>query len=146
MTRHMRKPLAVVGLLLTAILACGIATSVPLAAGPPGDKPATEGDQPAPEKPAKRRGRLPAYFAKIVTPKQREEIYLIQEEFAPQIEDLVLQLQTKIAERDATILGVLSPDQVKQIHQLKATARDRQRTGQAPVEPAEGDGPADANE
>jgi Spy/CpxP family protein refolding chaperone len=105
-------------LLLTALLGGAAAATILSAA---------EGDSPEGDKPAKPRGRLPAYYSRVVTPEQRAEIYSIQEEYAPQIEELVLQLQTLIAERDSKVSGVLTPEQLDEIKQLKADARSRQR-------------------
>ena len=64
------------------------------------------------EVPKKPRGRLPAYFAAVVTTKQRETIYEIQATFNAQIEELRQQIATLEAQRNKDVDAVLSPDQM----------------------------------
>jgi len=69
------------------------------------------------------RGRLPAYYRYVVTDQQRQEIYRIQAEYAPRIEQLRAQLEALIAERDAKVQAVLKPEQLKRVEQLREEAR-----------------------
>ncbi len=84
-------------------------------------------ETPVPEeaKPKKRefRGRLPAYYGRVVDEKQREKIYAIQREYAPKIEDLKAQLAALTAERDEKVDAVLTPEQLETVEKLKAEAK-----------------------
>jgi hypothetical protein len=93
------------------------------------------------EKPAVKRqvrGRLPAYFAAVVTKKQREEIYRIQARVQQEIEELrqrILELeQTRAKEVDE----VLDAEQLEQVMKKRAAAakRRRSRRGQSEADPA----------
>jgi hypothetical protein len=75
------------------------------------------------EKPAKPRGRLPAYFGAVVTPELREKIYAIQAEYEPRIGQLRKELDALTKERDEKIHALLTPEQKKKIEELKAAAR-----------------------
>ena len=92
-------------------------------------KPTAEApaEKPVPEeaKPKKRefRGRLPAYYSRVVDEKQREKIYAIQREFAPKIDALKAQLAALTAERDTKVEAVLAPEQLKTVEKLKAEAK-----------------------
>ena len=51
--------------------------------------PSLLGAQDSAAKPrAKPRGRLPAYYAKVVTPQQKEQVYSIQAQYEPKIDAL----------------------------------------------------------
>jgi len=86
----------------------------------------------------KRRGRLPAYYSKVVTAEQREQIYEIQEGYAAQIEKLRMQLDELYEQRESEIAGVLTSEQLKEIAAMAAAARARRAAG----EPAEASEPA----
>lgn len=91
----------------------------------PAEKPAAEAPaekKPAPKKP---RGRLPAYYAKVVTAAQREEIYSIQGQYQEQIDALMKQLAEIEAKRDAEVAAVLTPEQQKQVAEMVEEARQR---------------------
>lgn len=76
-------------------------------------------------KKAETRRRLPPHFADVVTEEQREAIYKIQDEHAPQIEAQeakLLELQKKL---DDAVRGVLKPDQLKKVDESAAAAAKR---------------------
>ena len=81
----------------------------------------------------KAKGRLPAYFAAIVTPRQRDEIYALQDRYAKQIAALREQLDALTKQRDAEIENVLNEDQKEKLNlarengaaKRKKSARDR---------------------
>ena len=82
----------------------------------------------------KPRGRLPAYYGKVVTDKQREEIYEIQAKFTEQIAKLQEQLAALTVQRDTEIEKVLTDEQRAEIARLKS---ERRHTYQRPAdEPA----------
>jgi hypothetical protein len=95
--------------------------------------PETPAETPAPEKAAKKefRGRLPAYYGRVVDQTQREKIYAIQREFAPKIDALKAQLAALVAERDEKIVSVLTQEQRETIEKLKAEAQAKRNQGRA---------------
>jgi hypothetical protein len=98
----------------------------PAEPAPKAEKPAEK--QPAPkstgeQEPKKFRGRLPNYYRHVVDEKQRETIYKVQEEYAAKIDALRKQLETLIAERDAKVEAVLTPEQRKEVERLREEAR-----------------------
>ncbi len=103
--------------LLSITLAWTAALSRGADSTPPGDtptKPKVAGKDHA------KGDRLPAYYAKIVTPEQRDAIYKIDEEYMPRIKDLQKQLEDLRAEEGAKIRAVLTPEQQKQLDQVVA--------------------------
>ncbi len=78
------------------------------------------------------RGRLPAYFAKVVDDQQRRAIYEIQEVYHQRIEALKAQLAALTAERDVKIESVLSEPQRLEVEQMRAAARAK-RNGTAEI-------------
>jgi hypothetical protein len=123
----LRRPLLT--LLVLPLLAAWLASSTP--AQEP-DKKAEDPAQAAKVERKKPRGRLPMYFAKVVSSEQREEIYEIQARYADQIEKLQEQLNELIAKRDAEVDGVLSAEQLEEVEtmrrersaRLKSTRKD----------------------
>lgn len=85
--------------------------------------------KPAVEKktPAKFRGRLPMYFASVVSQKQREQIYTIQAKYADELEQLEKQLNELKARRDAEVEAVLSPEQLDKVEAAKEAAAAKRR-------------------
>jgi Spy/CpxP family protein refolding chaperone len=80
--------------------------------------------------------RLPANYGKVIDEKQREQIYAIQEEYGPKIEELKKQLETLTTERDEKVSAVLTPEQLQKIDDLKAEAKaKRAKSKKAEVEP-----------
>jgi hypothetical protein len=67
--------------------------------------------------------RLPNHYAKVVTEKQRAQIYKIQEEYLPKIKSLESRLESLKKERDEKIAALLTPEQKKQIEETKAQAK-----------------------
>ena len=71
---------------------------------------------------AKPRGRLPAYFAAVVSPEQRAAVYSIQAKYSKQIEDLERQIDELTAARDQEVDGVLTPEQLEKVNAKRAEA------------------------
>lgn len=104
-----------VGVLGWAIVTAPVGQS--LAASPDAPASVVRADAKTP------RGRLPSYYAQVVTQEQREAIYKIQAEFAPKIQALDLQLKAIKAERDKKVLAVLTPEQRKLVEETAAKAK-----------------------
>jgi endonuclease/exonuclease/phosphatase (EEP) superfamily protein YafD len=77
-------------------------------------------------KPMANRPRLPRYYAKVVTPQQRKEIYGIQAQYQAEIDALQKQLDALTQKRDAEIRGTLDAEQQKHLDELVATAEAKQ--------------------
>ena len=72
------------------------------------------------KKPRKKpRGRLPTYFSRVVTEKQRSEIYDIQAKYADQIAALKKQLDELAETRDTEVDKVLSDEQRAEVTKLR---------------------------
>ena len=117
----------VLGSVSALLLATLLATTT--AAQEPPKKSVTE----PPDKPVasevkdrkKLRGRLPAYFGKVVSTKQREEIYEIQAKYNEQIEKLKEQLESLTSKRDSEVTEVLTDEQRAEIAKLKGARKSR---------------------
>lgn len=131
-------------LTLSVLLALGTrvqAQDDPAEPAPKAEKPAPEAPAPkaADQKPARKfRGRLPNYYREVVTEEQREAIYAIQQEYADKIDAIRKQLDALIAERDAKVEGVLTPEQRKQVEKLReqAQAEREKRRAERAAKPA----------
>ena len=99
-------------------------------------EPATQSDDPEAPMARRRPRRLPTYFSRVVTQKQREEIYEIQDRFEVELEALQQQVEAKTMERDQEIEAVLSAEQLAEVKRLTEEARQRrlERTGGATTE------------
>ena len=74
------------------------------------------------------RGRLPAYYGRVVTAEQRKQIYEIQAKYHEKILELQRQLQELIAKRDAEVEAVLTPEQKAEVERMRREARQRRRS------------------
>jgi hypothetical protein len=90
-----------------------------------------------------RKGRLPNYYADVVTEKQRDEIYKIQEEYKPKIDALKAQLEALNKEMNEKITAVLTADQKKKIEDAATAAKAKRGKEEKPAEPAK---PAEKSE
>jgi len=79
------------------------------------------------KKAEKLRGRLPAYFGKVVDESQRQEIYQIQADYKDRIAKLQKALAEMVQQRDREILMVLTADQLVELKSLQKAARDRSK-------------------
>jgi len=73
--------------------------------------------QEAKEKKAK--GKLPAYFADIVTESQRQQIYGLQDKYAKQIAEIQAQLDALTKQRDSEIESLLNADQKEKLKRAR---------------------------
>lgn len=92
-------------------------------------------EAPVPEQPKEKkrefRGRLPAYYGRVVDQKQRETIYAIQREYAPRVDALKRQLAALMAERDKKVAAVLTPEQLNTVEKLRAEAKAKRARAKA---------------
>lgn len=112
-----------VGLLAAACLAWCPSGTLQAQQAPAQPKPEAKAE--AVKERAKPRGRLPAYYARVVTPQQRESIYKIQETYAEKLEALRAQLAELEAKMGEEIKAVLSPEQLKKVDEFAAEAKAR---------------------
>lgn len=69
--------------------------------------------------------RLPTYYSRVVTQKQREDIYAIQDKYEAEMEAIRQQLDAKMKERDAEIQALLTADQLAEVQRLTDEAKQR---------------------
>jgi predicted exporter len=82
---------------------------------------------------AKPRGRLPAYYARVVSASQRETIYDIQAKFEDELKQLQERMQELLQQRDREVEGVLTQEQRKQIAAYVEDAKSRRSSaGESP--------------
>jgi hypothetical protein len=100
--------------------------------------------QEVPSKKAK--GRLPPYYAGVVSDQQRQAIYAIQEKYGAQIAALQEQLAALTRQRDAEIEGVLTAEQRAKVRELQEAAAAKRKKGSADGSPGtDADSPASGN-
>jgi len=90
----------------------------------------------------KAKGRLPPYFAQVVTEKQRSEIYTIQKKYAEQIDALEVQLKNVQEQRDTEMEGLLTAEQKEKLNKLRADAASKRKSKAADTAEAEAVVPA----
>ncbi|HEX4148945.1 MAG TPA: hypothetical protein VHY20_08155 [Pirellulales bacterium] len=98
-------------------------------------------DAPAAKQNDKSKGRLPDNYSKVVDPAQRDKIYQIQQNYAPQIQQLQAQLKTVTGKRDAEIDALLTPEQrtklaALQVESQQAAAKKRAAAKTDAAQPA----------
>lgn len=81
--------------------------------------------------PAKPRGRLPAYFAQVVTQQQREQIYTLQKPIMEKIDALEEQIAALKAQLDRESRALLTPEQLKRIDELSAATKEKIKAARA---------------
>jgi hypothetical protein len=79
------------------------------------------------EKTTKPKGRLPAYFADVVSADQKEKIYAIQAKYADQIKELNEQLEAVGKKQDDEIDAVLSAEQKAKVDAARAEAAAKKK-------------------
>lgn len=108
-----------------AVVPAPAAPAQPPAVAPaPAEKPASA----APASAARKsHGRLPAYFATLVSAEQRQKIYDIQLTYTEKIAALERQMVELRAKQSDEVDAVLTPDQMGQIKKLRETAAAKKR-------------------
>ena len=121
-----------VGGLLLAFCAVGAGWTVlgQEKSGSPKSAKSTSSATPALQKKerAKPRGRLPAYFSRVVSETQREEIYKIQREYRVQIEKLKTDLEKLETDMNMEVFAVLSEEQRMRVTELQEEARRKRES------------------
>lgn len=113
---------------MLALLAVALMATTLAAQDPPPQSAATPPDKPATQESAtnpKLKGRLPAYFAKVVSDKQRDTIYEIQAKYNSQIARLKEQLDELTVKRDTEVEQVLTEEQRAEVARMKSERRTR---------------------
>lgn len=77
----------------------------------------------------KPRGRLPSYFAAVVSQKQREEVYTIQAKYSKQLADLQKQIAELKAQMTKEVDAVLTPEQLEEVNKKREEAAAKRRSG-----------------
>jgi hypothetical protein len=124
---------------LAIVLVVAFALPAGLTPAQPKAPPAQVQPKPAKKKPAA--NRLPAHYGKVVDDTQRKVIYKIQADYKARIDALQAELDNLIAEREAKIRAVLSPQQAQALDSLTAEANaaraekaaKRQASKKAPI-------------
>ena len=114
-----------VWLLLAAVI---LGTPVTQAARAQDRTASEEGETAAPQ-PQRPRGRLPTYFARVVTAQQREKIYDLQSQYQEQLDTLLAQVRKLEQQRDMEVFDVLTPEQQQQVTAWTEEARQRRAGG-----------------
>ena len=120
-----RKVLGWFGVLATLGWLVGLERNLLYAEESTGEKKTIQAQSPAP-KPKESKNlyrRLPPYYAQVVKPEQRKEIYAIQEQYGPKIDALRAQLEALIQERDKKIEAVLTEAQRQEVERLREEAK-----------------------
>ena len=120
-----------IGLLMLAVVLCPPLIDT----APAQDRPAAEESEGGTLQPRRPRGRLPTYFARVVTAQQRETIYDLQMKYQEQLDVLLEQVQKLEQQRDMEVFDVLSPEQQQQVTAWTEEARQRRAAGRASPSP-----------
>jgi hypothetical protein len=83
------------------------------------------------------RGRLPAYYADVVTGTQRESIYAIQEKYSTELMDLNQRIADLLKQQREEIEALLSPEQKAQIEKISTEAIQKKKKKAADKKAAE---------
>ena len=110
-----------IGTLFALLVPSWIIATATAQSGPENAPPVTS------RKAEKLRGRLPAYFGKVVDESQRQEIYQIQADYKDRIAKLQAALAEMVQQRDREVLMVLTADQLEELKSLQKAARDRSK-------------------
>jgi hypothetical protein len=123
-------------LVLAVVLsAAGIAiTGSPLSVGQ--EKKATE------KKTEKSKGRLPAYYADVVSGEQREKIYAIQAKYDAEVKELNAQLAALAKKINDEIEAVLTDEQKQKVADARADAGAKKKKKATDKKAAEAAKPA----
>ncbi|MBN1588669.1 MAG: hypothetical protein JW888_04065 [Pirellulales bacterium] len=133
-TRSHRRPLSM-SLIVAAMLlgiACSTATAQD-AKAPAAGKTAVKQKR----KTTASDARLPNHFRTVVTEEQRQKIYAVQREYGPRLRELRSQLRALSEERNAKIDAILTPEQRKQIADLKEAAKKKRNKAKEEAAEAE---------
>ncbi len=84
-------------------------------------------EKPAKSKARQAKGRLPAFYGRVVTEEQRGEIYAIQTKYRPRIEDLTAELKRLRDEQREEVEAVLTSDQRERIATLRSKSKEGRR-------------------
>ena len=86
---------------------------------------------------AKPKGRLPNYFAAVVSQEQRERVYEIQSRYKEQLDALMKQIEDLKVAREKEVDAVLTPDQLQKVNEKREAAKARRSRSSKSKESAE---------
>jgi hypothetical protein len=105
-----------------------VAVVLPLAGAVIGYTPSVGQEKPAAKKEeGKAKGRLPAYYADVVTAEQKEKIYDIQAKYLKELTALNEQLAATIKKQAAEIEAVLSAEQKAKVDAARTAANAKKK-------------------
>jgi len=78
----------------------------------------------------KAKGRLPPYYADIVTETQKTQIYAVQDKYARQIADLQSQLDAVQKQRDTEIESLLNAEQKDRLKRAREDAPRKRKAAE----------------
>ena len=76
----------------------------------------------------KPRGRLPRYYGKVVTDKQREEVYGIQARYREQIDKLRAEIAKLLKQQEEEVSAVLTDAQRSEVAKLREEAAKKRKS------------------
>lgn len=122
------------GKLLLVFMVCALGTVLSIGASNLNSQEKKEGQSKVGEKKegekkerAEPKGRLPNFYADVVTGDQREKIYAIQQKYAAQLEELAEQIKMLADDRDEEIESVLTPEQKDKVIKAAAAAKAKRK-------------------
>ena len=78
-----------------------------------------------PKQRAKPRGQLPNFYKEVVSKEQTEAIYKVQKAYTDKIDALTAQLKELMAQRDADVEKILTPEQIKKVKELQVAGKEK---------------------
>ncbi len=93
--------------------------------------------RPARKKADKAKGRLPSYYADVVSDEQRADIYAIQEKYAKELKSLNEQLLALTKKQNDEIEAVLTAEQKEKIDLARANTASKKKKKAADKKAAE---------
>jgi hypothetical protein len=100
------------------------------------NSPLSVGQEKAAEK-KKAKGKLPAYYADVVSDEQKEKIYAVQAKYAKEISDLNQQLAAVAKKQNEEIEALLTDEQKEKIDKARADAVAKKKRKAAEKKAAE---------
>lgn len=144
MKASFKLPIVVSAAILPFIMSVSLAQQS--APKPSAKSDAKAGDVKTGKPRAKPRGRLPAYYTKVVDGQQREKIYAIQQQYEPKISALKAELQALQDQVDAEVEAVLTPEQRDIVKKLADDAKAKRKSSVTSSAAASSEGPEEGDD
>ena len=124
---HWRKLATLVVLAPLAIVLMAAAPNASAQERKPETKSAVKPNRREAGKAAKPQGRIPAYYAQVITEEQKQRIYEIQAKHAEQIKTLQKELDELRKSIDTEIEALLTSEQKQQVTELQTAAKAKRK-------------------